>query len=104
MVVPVGADATSARPVRDRLLVRVSLNESMSVGGLVLSMDAANRPMKGTVVGVPAVDNTWTADEFAVGDSVMWRHDYVAEVVQDHLEEDGGRVVSVRMGNISAKW
>lgn len=101
---PIGTDAASARPVGDRLLVRVAQNEGMSAGGLVLATDGAVRPRIGTVVGVPPGENKHTGDTFEVGMSVMWRQDYVAEVVQDFLEEDGGRVVSVRMGNISAKW
>lgn len=104
MVVPVGNDASSARPVSDRLLVRVKQNESMSTGGLLLSLDAETRPKIGRIVGIPSVENKWTGDDFQVGDNVLWRHDYVAEVVQDFVEDDGGRVVSVRMGNISATW
>jgi co-chaperonin GroES (HSP10) len=104
-LVPAGADVSDARPVRDRLLVRVSQNETVTAGGLVLATDSLQRPKTGVILAVPPGANKVTKDVFAVGETVMWRHDYVAEVVQNNSEgEDGGRIVSVRAGNVCAKW
>jgi co-chaperonin GroES (HSP10) len=103
-VVPARVNAADARPVRDRVLVRVLQNESVTAGDLLLASDSSTRPKMGVIVGIPPDENKATGDDFNIGDTVLWRHDYVAEVVQDKLDEDGGRIVSMRIGNISAKW
>lgn len=103
-VVPIGVDVSDALPVRDRILVRVLQNETLSTGGLVLTNDKSTRPKMGVIVGLPPGPNTWTGDNFKIGDTVMWKHDFVAEVVQDSLDDMGGRIVSMRTGNTIAMY
>lgn len=100
--VRVGDKAEDAAPVGDRLLVRVAKNEKETASGLLLATNDMERPRVGVVVAVPQKEgwNYIVEDKFEVGMHVMWRHDYVAETVQDGDE----RIVSVRCGNLSARW
>jgi co-chaperonin GroES (HSP10) len=97
------ADVADAKPLNDRLLVRVGQADRVTSGGLLLAGDAADkRPRSGVVIAVP--DNAQTRGRevarFSVGDNVMWTSDYIAEVVQGEPD----RIVSVRARSVNAIW
>jgi co-chaperonin GroES (HSP10) len=97
------ANAADAKPLNDRLLVRVSTADRVTSGGLLLAGDAAEkRPRTGVVLAVPdtAADTETEVARFSVGDNVMWTSDFVAEVVQGEPD----RIVSVRARCVNATW